>query len=297
LIAAEADVTDETRANDDSPHTDAPFSAEAASESSRIGEGEHSSSEHSDSIAAGEYEQQQAEAPIALTAAPKDGAAHTPRPDWIDQLPTRIGNIRREVVATEEYATEDECLQARDIYLLLKTYEHLQRLMGLPYNDTMLPSIYYGRYAVQFDGTEVTRDNADQTWRFDGGELVWDDHRLGRLQAMGIGPDYVQREVAKKEHLETVERSFGPMKKLYTLIEFSPTVDSELRQRWTEYERKSRLATVSAGTGGVVGLLGLIYGLLRVDTWTKGYYTKRLFLGVPAAIIGLATLLAMRVFG
>ena len=47
------------------------------------------------------------------------------------------------------------------------------------------------------------------------------------------------------------------------------------------------------GAGGVLGLLGLCYGLLKVDTWTKGYYTKRLFLGVPAAIIGLGTLLAL----
>ena len=35
------------------------------------------------------------------------------------------------------------------------------------------------------------------------------------------------------------------------------------------------------------------YGLLKVDTWTKGYYTKRLFLGVPAAIIGFVALAAL----
>jgi hypothetical protein len=32
--------------------------------------------------------------------------------------------------------------------------------------------------------------------------------------------------------------------------------------------------------------LTLVWGLLKIDTATKGYYTKRLFLGVPAAIIG-----------
>ena len=48
---------------------------------------------------------------------------------------------------------------------------------------------------------------------------------------------------------------------------------------------------VGAGAGSVLGLIGLVFGLLKVDTWTKGYYTKRLFLGVPAAIIGLLALL------
>jgi hypothetical protein len=52
---------------------------------------------------------------------------------------------------------------------------------------------------------------------------------------------------------------------------------------------------VGAGAGSILGLLGLIYGLLKVDTWTRGYYTKRLFLGVPAAIIGLLALLGYAV--
>jgi hypothetical protein len=41
----------------------------------------------------------------------------------------------------------------------------------------------------------------------------------------------------------------------------------------------------------VVGGLALAYGLLKVDTWTRGYYSKRLFVGVPAAIIGVVWLL------
>ena len=43
---------------------------------------------------------------------------------------------------------------------------------------------------------------------------------------------------------------------------------------------------VGVGAGSILGLLTLVFALLKIDTWTKGYYTKRLFLGVPAAIIG-----------
>jgi hypothetical protein len=62
-------------------------------------------------------------------------------------------------------------------------------------------------------------------------------------------------------------------------------------RRWDELRREGRFAAVGAGAGSVLGLIGLAFGLLKVDTWTKGYYTKRLFLGVPAAIIMGATLL------
>jgi hypothetical protein len=121
------------------------------------------------------------------------------------------------------------------------------------------------------------------------------DSRLHQLQSAGITLDFIRREIAKDEYLETVERSVGPMLKLHTLVEFSPSVDRELRNYWDSYRREERLAAVGFGAGGILGLLGFVYGLLKVDTWTKGYYTKRLFLGVPAVIIGLMALLALAV--
>ena len=36
-------------------------------------------------------------------------------------------------------------------------------------------------------------------------------------------------------------------------------------------------------------VLGFV--LLQVDTWTRGYYTKRLLVGVPVVIIALSFLL------
>jgi hypothetical protein len=110
---------------------------------------------------------------------------------------------------------------------------------------------------------------------------------------LGITIDYIRREIAKDEYLETVERSFGPMMKLYTLLEFTPAVDRELTARWDNYRRQERLASVGVGAASVLASLALAWGLLRFDTMTKGYYTKRLFIGVPAAIISLVSLLAL----
>jgi hypothetical protein len=188
------------------------------------------------------------------------------RPEWVVNPPPRVGEVRREVIATEEWPAED-IARARDVGLMLKTYEYVQRLYGAPREDYRVdPMVIH--------------------------ERAWGDHRLHGLQQAGITLDFIEREIAKEEYIETVQRSVGPMMKAYTLLEFTPGVDRELRQHWDAYQRQERFAVVGVGAGAVLGLLGFCYGLLKVDTWTKGYYTKRLFLGVPAAIIGLGTLLA-----
>jgi hypothetical protein len=52
---------------------------------------------------------------------------------------------------------------------------------------------------------------------------------------------------------------------------------------------------VGVGAASVLGLIGVAWGLLRVDTMTKGYYSKWLFIGVPAAIISVVALLAIEI--
>jgi len=222
----------------------------------------------------------------AASAARKSGAARPNastegRPQWVDEMPKRVGNTQREIIVTEEYASEKECRLAADVYLMLATYNHIQELTGNISLDSEYPSLTFQRDEV------VIGARTYPTTAFDS--------RLDALRKMGVGIRYVRREIAKDEYLETVDRSFGPMKKLYTLVEFSPAVDRELRARWEAGQRQERFAVVGFGAGSVLGLLGLAWGLLKVDTWTKGYYTKRLFLGVPAAIISLVTLLALAV--
>jgi hypothetical protein len=117
--------------------------------------------------------------------------------------------------------------------------------------------------------------------------------RSATLDRMGIDLVYIRREIAKDEYLETVERSVGPMKNLYTRLEFTPDVDRDLRSRWTEYKREARVTEVGLLSCTVLGMIGLVLGLLKADTATKGYYSKRLFLGVPAMIIAAVMFLGM----
>ena len=209
-------------------------------------------------------------------------APSKPRPAWVDDPPKRVGAVSREVIVAGDYATDEECYKATDVYLLLTTYEHLLRI-----TET-------SRLTV---GSRPNLTLSDDTVMADGRVIIANgrpvDYRLNRLALAGIGIDFIRREIAKDEYMETVQRSFGPMKKLYTKVEFSPSVDRDLQTLWDAHRRQERFAVVGVGAGSVLGLVGLIFGLLKVDTWTKGYYTKRLFLGVPAAIISLVALLAL----
>jgi hypothetical protein len=113
------------------------------------------------------------------------------------------------------------------------------------------------------------------------------------LPRMGIHSGYIRGEIGRDEYVRTIESSFGPMKEMYVLLEFSPTVDRELKNAWYTYRREDNMIGVAATSGAVLGFLVLVFGLLQIDTWTKGYYSKRLFLGVPLAIIGVLGLVAL----
>jgi hypothetical protein len=213
------------------------------------------------------------------------------RPAWINEKPKRIGNVRREVIATEEFALADECYQAADVYLLLKTYQYVQQLADRPYPEFALPSISFRNGLIFADGNMISTG---------GPNSKWIDGRLRSLSDMGIGIDFARSQLVTKdskgdarEYVETLEHPMGPMKKLYLQIEFTPAVEGVIRQRLAAAQRQERFAMTGAGAGSILSLLALAFALLKIDTWTKGYYTKRLFIGVPAAIIAGFLLLAM----
>ncbi|NOY28916.1 MAG: hypothetical protein GXP28_01710 [Planctomycetes bacterium] len=105
-----------------------------------------------------------------------------------------------------------------------------------------------------------------------------------------IGLGYIVQEICQDEFTETVSASFGEMRRMHVLMEFNPAVDAYLLAAQEKTERRHRLGVVGQFAAAVVGLLLLVYGLLKFDTWTHGYYTKRLLVGVPGVIIAVAVL-------
>jgi hypothetical protein len=170
------------------------------------------------------------------------------RPEWVDAPPKLVGNTRRYVVSTDAYSTVEEC------YAALR--QKLREVVRTRIEEKVQESTGAPRYVPDVD-------------------------------EMQISIDYILSELCPEEdYIETVRHSFGEMKKAHALVEFSPQQDELLLDRWRSYARRANVAAVAILSSCVVGGLAFVYGLLKVDTWTRGYYTKRLFLGVPAAIIG-----------
>lgn len=203
---------------------------------------------------------------------------HDPLPHWARDPNSVSADSSHQMIATDEYATTAECRRATDIYLMLKTAERVHAIGGRQYFAEERPSLTFHGSAVWADGQMLLDARSGNSH----------DYRMNVLQRMGIGIDQIRRAIVRDQHIASREspRSFGTMYTQYTLVEFTPEFDKELRRHWHTYRRGERFAVIGVGTASVLGLLTLVFGLLKIDTWTKGYYTKRLFLGVPAAIIG-----------
>ncbi len=112
------------------------------------------------------------------------------KPAWINKPPKRTGNVRREVIETEPFVTAEECYQAADIYLLFRTYDHVQELANQPVLETELPSITFQKGMTMADGKLIAVGDKNRQWV---------DWRPQYLNALGISLDYIHRELIAKD--------------------------------------------------------------------------------------------------
>ena len=173
--------------------------------------------------------------------------AALPKPDWVVNPPKQIGNVRKFVVVSDPFLTVEEC--RRDA-------------------DGKMQNVALNR-ACELSGAGTRRSGA------------------ATLADLGLGGDYVRRELCTDEYIDVVDSSVGEMRKTYSLVEFNESQDALLIDRARSYTRQEGLFDVTLIGGGLLASVATLFGLLKVDTWTRGYYTKRLFLGVPAAIIAI----------
>ncbi len=173
------------------------------------------------------------------------------KPDWVTNPPKRVGNVYRRVVTSDLYSTIEECQLQLEGLLQEAVRERVEALVSERAERSAL---------------------------------------MLRPESFGIRIGYIMREICKDEYTEVVDASFGEMHRVHVLMEFTPAVENRLKTVWQEHERRHRLGIVGKYAGLALGLLASIYGLLQFDTWTRGYYTKRLLVGVPVVIIAVVFL-------
>lgn len=106
-----------------------------------------------------------------------------------------------------------------------------------------------------------------------------------------LPPGYaVDHGVLADRWLEThpaAEHSFGePMYTLHVLIQVDRATRDDLQARYEASIVEHRVGVIGLGGGLLLALLGTLYGYLKLDTATQGYYTGRLRLA--AGLTGLS---------
>lgn len=214
-------------------------------------------------------ESEEGAAPHPVEDSPRIGHAAAavktsgPRPSWLDPGASR-SNAFQFIVETDAASRQQADVQVNQ-EIVIKTAEVLDNLVG-----TQFVHDRYGRR---------------QHWS--------DEVSLHQLLNLGFTPGEIRDTVWKAEYVEqsNLDLQTGPfpMVKVYTLLEYTPEFRNELQLRWRQHRSQQRLFEVGIVAACILGGLSLVWGVLKFDTVTKGYYTKRLIvtgLVVTMVVIG-----------
>jgi hypothetical protein len=256
-------LTSESDAVEDVPAEAAPLESDAS-------EGSHPADTHFHADEApAEASPSDSVGTVESTPSPREDGSRAPttvdrqRPPWLEDAFRRSGNSFQFVVRTGQYPTREEADREVNRQIVIKTAEVLGDLVGRP--------LIHDPHAYQ-QGTS-------SEWVH---EIAL--HHLLRLE---LTPGAVRSAVWRDEYVQSNEMEFDkadplPMVEIYTLLEYDPAFQAELQERWRRSEARQRIGAIGVIAAGVLGLLGITWGVLKFDTMTKGYYTKRLLIGGAA---------------
>jgi hypothetical protein len=115
---------------------------------------------------------------------------------------------------------------------------------------------------------------------------------LGHKAAGTLVPvelSYIRQNLVRPENTysEVIEVSIGPMHQTHALLEFGPSFNRHLEERWRTITVTGRTLRLGVIAAGVIFALSLVFGYFRADTATRGYYTTRLQLLTATGILAL----------
>jgi hypothetical protein len=191
------------------------------------------------------------ESPEELPAAESTPPSPPKTPAWVLEAPHQVGEVYRQVISSDRFSSLAECRHQLEGKLLAAVADRVRQ--------------------------NVTNHR-------------WAGDPISPAQ-LGVTLDYVLRELCTAEFPETVESpSLGELQVDHMLVEFTPAQDELLRERWLQYERRSRFTHVATIAGSLLAMLASVYGLIQFDTYTRGYYTRQLLIGGVVVIIGVGLL-------
>ena len=116
-------------------------------------------------------------------------------------------------------------------------------------------------------------------------------------ESVKLSPSFIHEHIVRGEWLEQAEFSFGPMYNLHELLEFHPSVAQEIERQYRASQVSGRLAHTGVATALALGLIGVLFSYLKLDTLSRGYYTWRLRVAAGAVILAEAVVAGLLVSG
>lgn len=125
------------------------------------------------------------------------------------------------------------------------------------------------------------------------------DHLLGegRGQFIHLPAAYIRNHLLRNEWEEQRETTYDTMFILHELLEFDREANEAIEANYRQSVVMGRLAYTATGGGVVLGLLTILFGYLKLDTLSRGYYTGRLRFTAVAAILALAAVAGLLAIG
>jgi len=100
--------------------------------------------------------------------------------------------------------------------------------------------------------------------------------------------EYARENLVKEQWLERINTSLGEMYNLYALLSFDSRVEAKVQDTWSQLVLGVRLLVAAAILGGVLLILTVVYGYLKIDLATAGAYRGRLRFLAAATMVALA---------
>lgn len=169
------------------------------------------------------------------------------RPDWVTAEPQRDGPQFEMRLQSEVHASPEKCRASLQKKIRARVAQFVDGYLG---NDR-------AHYLVRFDDSFIEQHVIPEGS---------DGRYLEELYSPRFKTSYYTE---------------------YARLKFDQSFRKELQQRWDKVVRTGRLMTMGLGAFGVLGLLGIAFGYLRLDTATKGYYSGRLQFLAAVAILAL----------
>ena len=108
-------------------------------------------------------------------------------------------------------------------------------------------------------------------------------------RSLHIAPAYINENIVKEVYYEPIKSdTVGPMINMHALLAFDSRVRTQFERMWRDEVVEGRLLSLAGGAGVVLLALAAVFGYLKLDTLTRGYYTRRLQFLAAAVILAAA---------